>query len=316
MIKTKTIIPLDYKLFESNQEYHDKFKNYSTPYDSDYYNIYLTKYLEANNNPTELVLVNFFTKLYSWTYHITHNIETALKFTKYFKNIYISKDLIEKIFSNIYDKINHETMEFQLGYANMDIIIIVMCVLDNLLKNLNHNIRAEDFYAQCKKIDWNKLLNSTKSYNKNEIKLLVDVMKKIFTHLYNLDTDQIISIEGLEFLFENNFLLDYKPMNIIEYRLMYKYETSIKKLKLFKNFKPDIYCLENACEIKSNSYVISSLIKTIKPNSICLSNALKYVENHKVVELLLNEVEPTIEQIKFYGKKLHNSTLTMLLEKL
>lgn len=47
----------------------------------------------------------------------------------------------------------------------------------------------------------------------------------------------------------------------------------------------DIRCLENARKIKSNSYIISSLMKTIKPNSNCLSNALKYMDNYKVVEL-------------------------------
>ena len=303
MNKSKNILQLDYKLFESDQEYHDKIKNYLTRYDTDYYDIYLTKYLESNNNPTELVLVNFFTKLYSWTYAIKSNIEAALKFTKYFKNIFISKELLDKIFS-----IMNERQDY-------DFIIIFMSVLDDLLKKSNHDIRVEDFNTQCKKIHWKKLLNSTRSYDKDKIKLLVDVMKIIFTHLYKLNTNQIISIEGLEFLFENNFLSDYMPTNVIEYRLMYKYEKSIKKLKSFKNFKPDIYCLENACKIKSNAYIISSLMKTIRPNSNCLSNALKYIDNYRVVELLLNEVEPTIEQIVSYSRKLYNPTLDILFEK-
>lgn len=315
MNKLDNILHIDYDLFESDQEYHDKIKNYSTPYNSDYYDVYLKKYLESNNNPTELVLVNFFTKLYSWTYDIKTNIETAIEFTKYFKNIFITQELLNKIFSNIYDVREWKTGKIELGYSNRNIIIISMYVLDDLLKNSNHNIKVEDFYSQCKKINWNKVFDSSTSYKNDNIKLL-DVIKKIFTYLYNLDKNQIISVDGLEFLFEKNLLLDYIPKSIIEYRLMYKYETKIKKLKSFTNFKPNIYCLENACKIKSNSYIILSLMKTIKPNSNCLTNALKYKDNYKVVELLLNEVEPTIEQIISYGKKLHNPTLTMLLEKL
>ena len=316
MKKQNNILPINNKLFESLQKYHDTFKNYSKPYDTDYYNVYLIKYLESNDNPTELVLVNFFTKLYSWTYGIKSNIETALRFTKYFKNTFISKELLNKIFSNIYGPPDWETNKIELGYSNINVIIILMCVMDDLLKNLNHDIKVEDLYSQCKKILWKNLLNSTSSYDKDNVKLLVDVMKKIFTQLYNLDADQIISVDGLEFLFENNFLTDYVPKNIVEYRLMYKHVTSVKKLKSFKNFKPDIYCLENACVIKSNTRVISSLMKTIKPDSNCLSNAIKYTDNYRVVELLLNEVDPTIEQIVLYGKILRNPTLDILLEKI
>lgn len=309
-IKAKNFI-FDCKLFETDQKYHDKFKNYQTPYNTDYYDIYLKKYLE-NNVPTELILINYFTKLYSWNY----NISQALNLAKYFIDLHISKDLLKKIFLNIYGPIDWKTNELSLGFDNFNLMIIFVNVLEKILNKSMCNIDVESLYSNMKNIKINYFISTyqIKKSDKEKLRLLIEPIKKLYNNLYKLNKDEEIQIETLEYLIEHNLLDEYIPKNIIEYRLMYKYETSIRKLKSFKNFKPDIYCLENACKIALNTNIIASLIKTIEPNSVCLSNALKHKNNHKVIKILVDKVEPTIEQIKIYGYKLHDLTLNILIE--
>lgn len=309
---------MDYKLFETNQEYHDKYKNLSTPCDSDYYDVHLKNYLE-NNEPNEFILTNYFTKLYSRTYDNETNIKYALEFVNYFKNIYISQDLMNEIFSNIHGPINWKTKEIDNGFNDLDLMRIFVNVIYKLLTTCAHNITIETFYSITKNINIDKFYlvahKLMSKYKKKNTDDLVQDIKKIFEYLYQLDKEQEIQLNTLEYLIKFKFIDNYKPKNILEYRLLYKYETSIKKFKSFKNFIPDIYCLENACEIKSNTTVVKNLLKTIQPNSICLNNALKFT-NNKVVELLLDLIDPTLEQVQNYSRLLNDDTLCILLNRL
>lgn len=298
---------LDYGLFETNQEYHDVIKNISTPYNSSYYDIYMKKYLE-NNIPNEFILVNYFTKLYCWTYGTDYSIEIAIKPLNRFSNITITNELFTKIIENINDP-----NKYAINYDNLELIYKGLSVFYNLIMICNYDITLNDLHDKLHLINLNNLGKLPNYYSAK--KNLIPLIKKIFTIVYDKNPNYQINTNTFEYIFKFNLLDNYKIKNYDEYKLLYKYEKSIKKIKFYKNYNPNIDCLHNACDIKDNVTVVKNLLKSIEPDSICLTNSLKYIDN-KIIYILLEKINPTTEQVIQYCELKKDFVTKLLVEKL
>lgn len=301
---------LDYKLFESNQEYHNKFKDIDIPYNDSYYDNYMKEYLD-NNIPNEFILVNYFSKLYCSTDDTEYAIEDLIEPLGKFSHITITNELFVNIIENM-----HQPKKPIVDYNNFDVMYRGLSVLDVLLSICNYNITLDNLYNQLHFIDFNKLNKLNKSCDYDNIKnKLPQTIKKIFTLVYNKNPNSLLNLNTFEYIIKYNMIEQHKPSNINQYKLLYKYEKSINRLKSYKNFTPDIECLQNACTIKDNTTVVKNLLKSIEPNSICLSNALEHIDN-KIIYLLLEKINPTVEQIIQYCELKNDSVTKLLVQQL
>ena len=318
---TNLLNGFDFKLFETDQEYNDKFKNYATPYDSDYYEIYLNAYLKSNK-PNELVLVNFFTKLYSFTYDSETIFKEIKKFIQHFAGMTLTAKLIEQIFSNCYDKVddrehnnyhnhNQNHKNTKLIYSK-DTLERVFYSFNELVKisKLSTDINTNILYSNLEliKIDLNVELT--------------DVMRKllseIFINIWACYPTKPINLNTWEFIVKFKLINPSSMIDLVgqfHYVILYKYETKITELNKIKKFNPNIDCLKNACTIKNNTTVVKNLLKKINPDSSCLTIALTH-SNNSVVKLLLEKIQPTKEQILIYCELKNDLIMKALIEKL
>lgn len=198
-------------------------------------------------------------------------------------------------------------------YNDLELWYIALSVLEKLLSVCEFDLDLMDLFESINRINLS-ILSEIPKYNQAK-KNLIPLIKKIFILVFDSEPEFPITPETFEFVCKYNLIDNLPIQNQIQYKLTYKYETSIKKLKSYKNFIPDIECLENACEIKDNSMVITNLLKTIEPNPKCLSNALAHIDN-KVIYLLVEKINPTKEQIIDYCVLKNDSVMRLLVEKL
>ena len=297
----------NYKLFESDQDYHNEIKNILSPYDTTYYDVYIKKYLMFNE-PNEFILVNYFTKLYCWTYNNEYPIKDAIEPLSKFSNIFITNDIFTKIIESI-----HEPKKSIVNYDDLITMYMGLCVFYNLLLVCEYNITLDNLYEKIHLINLEKL-DELRNYEDAKKKLL-PMIKNMFTLIFNKNPNYQVNLNTCEYIIKHNLIENFKIVNINEYKLLYKYEKNIKKLESYKNFNPDIECLQNACMIKDNVIVIENLFKHIEPDSVCLTNALGYIDN-TIIPILLEKIKPTKEQIIQYCQLKNDFTTELLIEQL
>lgn len=294
------------KLFETNQEYLDSYKDIQIPYSDVYYSVHMENYLKSNI-PNEFVLINYFTKLYCWTCGTEYAIKNAIKHINKFSHIKITKELFKKIMNNVYG-----SRKTKPDYNDLELWYIALSVLEKLLSVCKFDLNLMDLFESINPINLS-ILSTIPNY-KQAKKNLIPLIKKIFTLVFDSNPESLTP-ETFEFVCKYKLIDNLPIQNQIQYKLTYRYETSIKKLKSYKNFIPDIKCLENACEIKNNLVVITNLLKTIEPNQKCLSNALAHIDN-QVIYLLVEKINPTKEQIINYCELKNDLMMRLLVERL
>lgn len=304
-------ININFALFAANQDYHTQLQYDSAPYDTIYYGL-MNEYLKQHN-ATEIILLNFFSKLYCFTYGDVHVFKMINEFVKYFKNIKMTNELFYKIFLHIKGSYDSYKKTHKEKFTDESVITRSLYAIEKLLDGLDNNILTlDDFYNNIKTIDWCK---QTKYSKRDKTKYgdidTIDFAKLIFEKIYEKNQNHILHPDTIQYIFKYDMIKNYKIQNVNEYRLLFKY---YKKLNLNKNFPFDIECLENACHIVDNDVVVKRIMKTVQPTLQCLDFALKY-QNNSVSLILLDVLQPTNEQLKNYSLLKQDEVLTKLVDK-
>jgi hypothetical protein len=299
---------IDTICFSENQKLHDDLKYKTAPYNTEYYDVILKKYLKTNT-PNEFILVNFFSKLYCWTFGEQFVIKIINEYMNYFKHITITQDLLNNIFKNIK---SHKICESTpIPFYNDYIVIyrsfktIEILLLNNKLENLI----LSDVYEHIKLIDFekNREINLSKDIH--------NVLSNIFEIIYSNNKKEILSFDVISFIYKHKLIKHYICKSQSEYELSFKYLKKIDHTKFIINLE----CLENACCIKNNTTMISKIMTKFKinPSSKCLENALLFIDNTGVIKLLLTKnISASKEQILQYCKLKNDSVMELLVNSL
>lgn len=293
---------IDHERFENDHTYHLFLQQTTLPYSEQYYDI-LEKFLE-NNKPTEIIFENFFGKLFCFMQDEIHVIKKLDRFLEKFSNIIVEVNMLGKIFSNLKSEKEMWEDDIEAGYKNLwcnkYVIGRIVYILYKLYTKKQLNITLDNLYVHVNKINW-----------KFQSKKTFEILKKIFTKIYENDRKQNIRTETLNYIFKYCLIRKFIVNEQYQYEMLYKYYLLPKSLD--DRFKFTVECLENACEIKNNVNVVNKLLQVVKPNLRCLDNALKFKSNN-VVKLLLPKIKATKTQIIQYYKKYNDDTLLCLLE--
>ena len=180
------------------------------------------------------------------------------------ENIQIENKIQECIDNNI--QVTDDIFYKALGLQNINILNILLSTkykpgdrsIEILLKNIHFpRVKYHHYYgANC---------------DKSKLKKIIDLLCKA---RYKLTHDDIILLETKEIFIDNISL----KMPIDKFQKLFTKHIKLELLKkLLKENKPDIICLQNACNVQANCPTINYLIKkcSIEPDFICLKNASK-----------------------------------------